>query len=219
MFYMAYIFITDTHRKEAEKHLMEKTGIQLRTPLDLLRNRPHGLQIAVGFLPELDFPLTIPGHVKPCGLILRSAPPVAESDPALATWLAKGPTVYINLGSICRVDEDQTVEMATAMKALISEYKKKSDPRPLQILWKLKKCGEFSVVETGSRVRAILGGEIDADQVRIVDWVVAEPISVLKSGHVVCSVHHGGANSFNEAVRLVSRFSSSHRIPELTRCT
>ncbi|KAK3294448.1 uncharacterized protein B0H64DRAFT_418347 [Chaetomium fimeti] len=36
--------------------------------------------------------------------------------------------------------------------------------------------------------------------VRIVDWLEAEPMAVLETGVVVCAVHHGGANSFLEAV-------------------
>ncbi|KAF5005078.1 hypothetical protein FDECE_8495 [Fusarium decemcellulare] len=199
LFYMAYIWITNRHRKETTRYLQDKMGVTLRTPIDLQKNRPEGLKIAVGFLPELDFQAILPNHVLPCGPILRSAPPIEESDPDLGRWLAKGPTVYINLGSLCQIDEQQTIEMARAIKAVIDKYQSTSTTSTLQVLWKLKAHEGFNV-QKDSRIRDIIGQNIDKDQVRIVDWVVAEPIAILQTGHVVCSVHHGGANSFNEAV-------------------
>ncbi|KAM5349409.1 hypothetical protein ACJ41O_005914 [Fusarium nematophilum] len=200
LLYLTYIFTTDPHRKEAEKYSLDNLGIKLRTPVDLLRNRPKGLKIVVGFLPELDFECVLPDHVLPCGPILLSAPPVSESDPELGEWLAKGPTVYINLGSMCRIDEQQMIQMASAIRILRDEFQSNKSTQPLQILWKLKVHGGFKVLEDGSKMREIIGKEIDTGLVRIVDWVMAEPISILHTDHVVCSVHHGGANSFNEAV-------------------
>jgi hydrogenase maturation factor len=49
-------------------------------------------------------------------------------------------------------------------------------------------------------VERVLGEEVKAGVVRVVDWLEAEPMAVLESGVVVCAVHHGGANSFLEAV-------------------
>ena len=49
-------------------------------------------------------------------------------------------------------------------------------------------------------VLSTLGPEWES-HVRITDWLIAEPISILKSGGIVCSVNHGGANSYFEAVR------------------
>ncbi|KAH6632190.1 hypothetical protein F5144DRAFT_593001 [Chaetomium tenue] len=46
----------------------------------------------------------------------------------------------------------------------------------------------------------VLGEEVRAGVVKVVDWLEAEPMAVLESGVVVCAVHHGGANSFLEAV-------------------
>ncbi|KAM0430037.1 hypothetical protein ACHAPT_006043 [Fusarium lateritium] len=198
LFYMVYIWITSRHRKETTAYLQNNLGMKLKTAVDLQQNRPEGVKIAVGFLPELDFVETLPEHILPCGPILRIASPIQESDPELGKWLANGPTVYINLGSMCKIDEQQAIEMAFAVKSVMDKYRILSK-RPLQVLWKLKTHETIDTKE-GSKMRGILGLEIEQDQVRIVDWVVAEPIAILQTGHVVCSVHHGGANSFNEAV-------------------
>ncbi|KAK3172949.1 hypothetical protein OEA41_006275 [Lepraria neglecta] len=135
-------------------------------------------------LPELDFQAILPPHVFPCGPIIRSAPPISDTEPGLERWLARGPTVYINLGSICLVTEDQASELAMAVKTVIDTVKKQSDAPQLQVLWKLKKCGEYRVLEAGSRIYEILGKEIQADLVRIVDWILAEPIALLQTGHI-----------------------------------
>lgn len=198
--YIAVLFVTNSHRRAVEKYLAEKTGATLRTPVDLLRNRPDGLQILVSTLPELDFPLEIPSHIIPCGPIVRMAPPLLDVDPELDDWLCKGSTVYINLGSMFQATEGQALEMAVALRALLDTPTGFPDKYQLQILWKLKRCGEYKVLEPESKIYKVLGKEIEADRVRIVDWVSADPIAILQTGHIACSVHHGGANSFNEAV-------------------
>ncbi|KAH6887504.1 glycosyltransferase family 1 protein [Thelonectria olida] len=209
--YGAITFARDKERRAVMKYLQAETGAQLRTPIDLLRNRPPSLKILVGTLPELDFPVIVPDHVLPCGPIIRQAPPLSESDPALQTWLAKGPTIYINLGSMCRLLEDDAVELASAVQVVMKKVNEQPGTSPLQVLWKLKKAGEYSASEAGSKLHNVLGKEMEADLVRISDWIQAEPISILRSGHVVCSIHHGGANSFSEAIRQVV-------LPQWTDC-
>lgn len=204
MFYVMYAishYLKDESRKATEKYLKETTGADLVTTLKIV-NRPHaGLKILVGSLPEFDFPLEKPDHLIPCGPILRHAPPLSESDPELLEWVKKAPTVYINLGSICHIEEPQGVELALALKQLIDAYSAKNPESPrIQVIWKLRKYGEWSH-EAGSRVYEILGKEIEEDQVRTVNWLKAEPVSLLNSGHVVCQVHHGGSNSFHEALK------------------
>ncbi|KAJ5104264.1 family 1 glycosyltransferase [Penicillium argentinense] len=194
-------FVTDKRRQPVEKYLAEKTGAALRTPVDLIQSRSQDLKILVSTFPELDFPLIIPEHVIPCGPILRNASPsVAEADPDLGNWLARAPTIYVNLGTICQIAEDQAMELALALKTVLDTLKKLPEAQNLQVLWKIKKLGEYSVSEPGCEIEKVLGECIRADSMRIVDWLQAEPISILQSGHVVCSIHQGGANSYNEAV-------------------
>jgi hypothetical protein len=49
-------------------------------------------------------------------------------------------------------------------------------------------------------VAALLRSDVQADRVRVTDGAAVEPLSVLRSGSVVCSLHHRGAISFLEAV-------------------
>jgi hypothetical protein len=139
---------------------------------------------------------------------------VARVDPELAGWLARGPpTLYVNLGSLCRLEEGRAVEMAGALKLVLERAGREGkgggggggsgSASGLQVLWKLKKHGEYETGEAGCRIHGVLGEEMERGVVRIVDWLVPEPIAVLESGNVVCAVHHGGANSFNEAVVYV----------------
>ncbi|KAK3378916.1 glycosyltransferase family 1 protein [Lasiosphaeria ovina] len=132
----------------------------------------------------VEFPLrVIPDHIIPCGPMIRPAKPVAKADPALATWLARGPTLYINLGTHMQFREEFATEMATAIRIIIDHAR--------SVLW---------LLTPGSAVHKILGRDIEKDAVRIVDWIEAEPTAVLETGSVICAVHHGGANSFLETL-------------------
>lgn len=206
MFYVMYaisIYLKDEGRKATEAYLKEKTGADLVTLLKIVNKPPPGLKILVGSLPEFDFPLNQPDHLIPCGPILRIAPPLSESDPELEKWLIKGPTVYINLGSICHIEEHQALEMAVAVRRLLDAGAKQNPNGPhLQILWKLRKYGEWEH-GPGSKFHELLGKEVEEDRIRTVHWLQAEPVSVLMSGHIVCQVHHGGSNSFHEALKYV----------------
>lgn len=52
-------------------------------------------------------------------------------------------------------------------------------------------------------IHRLLAAELASDQVRIVNWLKADPVSILESGHIVCSVHHGDSNTYREAIGLV----------------
>ncbi|OAQ96797.1 hypothetical protein LLEC1_06970 [Akanthomyces lecanii] len=97
--------------------------------------------------------------------------------------------------------EDRAVELAKGLNMAIGQIEGKTHlGPPLQVLWKLKKDGEYDATGTASKVRAAFGGKMDDDRIRIVDWLDSSPLAVLKSGNVVCAVHHGGASSYNEAI-------------------
>ncbi|OAA48786.1 3-hydroxyacid dehydrogenase/reductase [Cordyceps fumosorosea ARSEF 2679] len=153
---------------------------------------PPGLQILLASRPEVDFPFDVkPAHMIPCGPIIRPAPPVAEADPELAKWLARRPTVLVNLGTHASYDAQHARGMAGALDRMLKEAKGKGEA--LQVLWKLNgREGEDVKLEefTGRW----------GDAVKVVKWLDVEPSSILESGHVACSVNHGGANSFFEAI-------------------
>lgn len=183
-----------------EEHLAKQTKATLKTPVDLIRSPPPGLKILVGSIQELDYPVIPPSHIFPCGPIVRSARPLGDVDPELATWLSRRPTLYINLGSICHIEEERALELARGVVVVLEQAQLATSPTPgLQVLWKLSKFGQYST-DAGSNMHRVLNHWVDSGLIRIVDWLQPEPIAVLESGHVACIVHHGGANSFNEAV-------------------
>jgi hypothetical protein len=156
-------------------------------------------------IPETDFPCYVAPNVTPCGPILLPEPPISESDPKLLAWLKQGPTVLINLGSHIRMDDAMARGFAGGLKVLL-------DSRPdVQVLWKLKKIGGLGI-RPNDTLKSDEGGvtadslktienEIAAGRVRIEEWLSVDPVAVLQSGQVACSVHHGGSNSFHEALR------------------
>lgn len=159
---------------------------------------PEGLKVLLASRPEIDYPFDVkPENLIPCGPIVRPSMPIQDADTELAAWLAKGPTVLVNLGTHASYDEQHAKGMAGALDKLLEAGKK--GRKPLQVLWKLnKRSGSDPSGEMLQNFTSKWG-----DVVRVVSWLDVEPISILESGHVVCSVNHGGANSFFEAIRQV----------------
>lgn len=104
--------------------------------------------------------------------------------------------MYANLGTQFRLKPAEALEFSLALRDLLDAAGKN-----LQVLWKLKRATKgFSWDGEWKAVRDALLPEIEADRVRIVPWIEADPCAVLQSGHIVCSVHHGGASSHHEAL-------------------
>lgn len=180
--------------------------------------------VLINNLREIEFPWLGPllPSAVPVGPITKPFDPSLETrDPELAAWLKRGPTVFIALGTHCALDEAEALRMAGALrilfdraaKAVAADAKKGAKdgdakhPRGLdrlQVLWKLKQNlrDNKQAYETGkgSKIHAVLADMMDADRVRIVEWLEVEPGAVLASGRVVADVNHGGASSWNEAL-------------------
>jgi hypothetical protein len=135
-----------------------------------------------------DYDFFVPPHVTPCGPIIRPFELLAETNPELNVWLQQGPTVLINLGSHIVADQHLAAEFAAGIKMLL-------DRQPdIQVLWKLKiKDG------LGDALRMITN-EVEQKRVWIEPWLPAQPIAILMTGKIVCMVHHGGSNSYHEAI-------------------
>ena len=111
----------------------------------------------------------------------------------------------INLGSHIRMDKAMASEFAQGLKVLLDSMPE------VQVLWKLKNSGGLCIQRNaklesdGDHVRAgsleKIEKEIASGRVRVQEWLSVDPIAVLQSGYVACSVHHGGSNSFHEALR------------------
>ncbi|KAF6802332.1 udp-glucoronosyl and udp-glucosyl transferase family protein [Colletotrichum musicola] len=204
IFVFVFFMIFDGRARETRKHLTDETGARIFDQGELITAPPKDLKMLVASSPDLDFPLKyIPENVIPCGPIVKSVASVGDVDPELHNWLARGPTVLINLGSLSYTTEGQAVEMATAVAAVRRAWQRSGREGNLQFLWKLKRShggDAYEVHEKGCRIEEILRVDFDADAVRVMGWVKAEPYAVLQTGNVVCSVNHGGANSYWEAL-------------------
>ncbi|OJJ51180.1 hypothetical protein ASPZODRAFT_55950 [Penicilliopsis zonata CBS 506.65] len=138
--------------------------------------------------PEIDYPCHITERYIGCGPILRPFRSIAVESPDLAAWLAKAPTVLINLGSHVVYDAEGVRQCVEGIRVLLDC---RSD---VQVLWKMK---------TEAKSDVVLDELVDAsftERVRIESWLDVDPACILQSGNVICMVHHGGANSYNEAV-------------------
>ncbi|TQV99627.1 diacylglycerol o-acyltransferase [Cordyceps javanica] len=200
-FYMIYQILKEPGLAETKRYVEEKTGKPMRSLMNTGKSLPDNVKIFVGTLPELDFPLTSHPRIVTCGPIISEASPISVSDPKLAAWLANGPTIYVNLGSLFKLKEDRAVELAKGLNMAMDKLESKSAYGPhVQVLWKLKKDGEYDATGPDAAIRAAFCGKMDSDRVRIVDWLVSPPLAVLQSGSIACSIHHGGASSYNEAI-------------------
>ncbi|KAK1759120.1 hypothetical protein QBC47DRAFT_315170 [Echria macrotheca] len=213
-----YGLLTSTRVKNTTRILGQNVdpSIQLITAneLGVLRPAPPGLKVLCAISPDLDYPVRVlPPNLEPCGPIVRAVPSLGADEP-LNKWLLRRPTIYINLGTHMKASPEEGVEMALALRDVLDHAASSTsalandEQGEPQILWKLgRKTSrpgekiERDVFDGEWRgVLDVLTRDMDHDRVRITDWVEAEPKSILESGGVVCSISHGGANSFYEAL-------------------
>ena len=146
-------------------------------------------------LPETDFPFAvIPEDLLLCGPIIVPFDPLEESDPELVKWLDNGPTISINLGSHVVSNEKIAREVIGALRILLDHHARRGSSK-IQVLWKVRADGDVRKL-----IDDIIGKEIKEGRVKVVAWLDVEPVSLLQHPNVVCTVHHGGANSFYEGV-------------------
>ena len=165
---------------------LENTFAALRDP---------GVKYICPALPEIDFLFSvIPEELLLCGPIVLPFDPLEESDPGLVKWLDNGPTVLINLGSHVVSNEKIAREVVGAFRILL-DYHARQESSKIQVLWKVK-----ADEDVHKFIDENIGKEIKEGRVKVVAWLDAEPVSILQHPNVVCTVHHGGANSFYEGV-------------------
>lgn len=213
-FCQIYYAVTDRRVRALKAYVKRELGTDV-VSFDMLMFKPlPGQKVLVSNRPEIDFPLSfIPKHLTPCGPVIRPVPPVAEVDAELDAWLKRGPTVFISLGTHRSMEEDEALEMAATLRQLFEAAERAKGGSiggvsgQLQVLWKLKRAKPMRTptydVTPGTKVYRALQDLLEADRIRILDWVKPEPAAVLQSGTVVCSINHGGANSFHDAVTSV----------------
>ncbi|WWD00742.1 hypothetical protein V866_007677 [Kwoniella sp. B9012] len=184
LFFAIWLFLIDGKHKKLNK-ARNQAGYEGVLPLfdrDSISETSVICMSTVG----AELPLIIPDWVKCCGPIIQKSKKLAEVDPKSYEWCNLRPTVLVSLGTNLKYSEKDANEMLRSLRVLLGIRK------DIQVLWKLKKLGEYDLPE-------VVGDE-DPDRLRIVDWLEADPFSILQSGNVVCFVSHGGSNSYHEAL-------------------
>lgn len=139
-------------------------------------------------IPEASPPLVVPKEITECGPVVLDVANVQDESPELYRWLQRAPTILLNLGSLLKYDEARAKIMAQTIRLLL----KSTDH---QVLWKFGKLGDYS-----DEFLQPLQEFIDNGRCHLNYWLDVEPAALLRSGLVVLSVHHGGANCFHEAL-------------------
>ncbi|KAL1739036.1 glycosyltransferase family 1 protein [Schizophyllum fasciatum] len=155
--------------------------------LECLRVAPDRAYITPG-VREVDLPFKKPATLHLCGPISNDFKSLSESDPELAHWLDRAPTVMMIMGTHFDYDEPLARRVLNGLLDGV-------DP-DMQILWKVPNRKELDRV-----FDELLPTAHDRARVRAVTWFEAEPAAILEHGNVVAYVHHGGANSYFECTR------------------
>jgi hypothetical protein len=151
----------------------------------------------------------IPPNVTCVGPMSISLGPAEEQDPELVAWLRKAPTVFINMGTAYSWMELQATPMVQAISRLLQDTN-------LQFLWKFRREGEgwehlYNMTEAvySDEFDTIAQTLFESERVKMESWFTVDPVSILETGQIVASVHHGGSGLFHEAIGYVPRSVST----------
>ncbi|KAJ2989437.1 hypothetical protein NUW58_g3464 [Xylaria curta] len=147
-------------------------------------------------LPGASIPVdVVPQSVTLTGPIILSLASAEEKKSELFEWLARAPTVLIALGSLFVWSEAHATAMA---QAIADTLLARSD---LQVLWKFVKLPyDMKGTTYGDDFMAPLLPFLENGRLKMVPWLDIQPVSLLETGHIVASVHHGGAGCYHEAL-------------------
>jgi len=181
---LIYKLATSTEISKLVKH-RNAHGLPGWLPVKTVATRASHI-ISAG-VPETDIPLILPDNVALYGPIVLDTDPIETADPELNQWLNRGETVMMCMGTHFHYSESQ-------VKAIIDGFLSAITPDSnTQFLWKLSNKSKFEKV-----IGEALKNGKDRERFRIVDWLDADPASIMKHPNVVVYVHHGGANTYFE---------------------
>ncbi|KAM0246292.1 hypothetical protein ACHAQJ_010264 [Trichoderma viride] len=189
IYQQAYILakVLTSSNIRGKRSWLQEQGLKDAITLPESRN-PNVPWIAMSF-PEAELPLEyIPDNIRVAGPLVLDAAPAEVQSAELANWVKKAPTMLINLGSAVTYDERMARVMVDAIIPVL-------EAEDVQILWKMRKEGEFSDDFLVPAKKYIEDGRL-----RLESWLEVDPTSLYKTGDIVASVHHGGANCFYETV-------------------
>ena len=180
---LAFIYKLVTSPKISELTKYRNThGLQGQFPVHTAGDR--AAHIICPGLRELEYPLVIPDTLGLYGPIVLDANPVEVVDPELDRWLGRRETVVMCMGTHFHYTESQVTAIANGFLGAINHNSN------IQFLWKLSDKAKFE-----NLIKGVLE---DKERFRIVDWIEANPASIMKHPNVIAYIHHGGANSYYE---------------------
>jgi len=183
---IALIWMTETSPEVTELNKYRNAhGLSGRLPMESAATR--AVHVICPGVRETDFPLVIPDYLGLYGPIVLDTTPVDISDPELNIWLNRGETVLMCMGSHFCYTESQ---VKAVINGFLSAVPHNSN---IQFLWKLPKKSDFKDL-----LEEALEEPRDKDRFRVVEWLQADPASIMKHPNVVVWIHHGGANSYFE---------------------
>jgi hypothetical protein len=182
---LIYKVVTSPEVSEFIKYRNEH-GLPGRIPMDTAPAR--AVHIVCPGLRELDYPLVVPDTLGLYGPIVLDTNPVEVVDPELNRWLDKRETVMMCMGTHFHYTESQ-------VKAIINGFLSAANhDTNTQFFWKLSDKARFEDL-----IEEALQHPKDKERFKIVDWIEADPASIMKHPNVIAYIHHGGANSYYEA--------------------
>jgi hypothetical protein len=180
----------------AKRAFLQENGIAdpLRFYALHREDTPWFSQHTEGAARPVDF---IPPNVTCTGPMSVSLGSAKDQDPALLEWLTRAPTVLVNMGSNYIWPERQATAMAKAIGSLL-------ETTDLQFIWKLKSDESPTMnVLLSDQFETIVKPLLESGRLKIERWLTVDPTALLETGHIVASVHHGGAGNYHEAIGYV----------------
>ncbi|KAF3136148.1 hypothetical protein TWF703_005793 [Orbilia oligospora] len=182
IFFTFFAAIKNSSKRKAIDKRRKAMGLKGPHPILDLEGAPQ----ITPCLPEIDYPFKFNDEIiTNCGPIIF--PSSIKPDDPLLVWIKRAPTVLINLGTHCNFYEKHATEVLQGIRTVIDKLPN------VQILWKWKEVESHAEL-----VEKFFGKE--ESRVKIVRWLENSPMDLLNTGDIVCNVHHGGANSFYEAL-------------------
>jgi hypothetical protein len=146
-------------------------------------------------IPELDYDGRQPPLLYPVGPMLLPSPPLGQADSDLDAWI-DGPrsdrafTITFSLGSQLALDKSKAEDVLRVFEALLAEQTE------TRVYAKIMRMGDYDLPLLDNLER-----RFGKDRLRVVEWMMSDPIALLRTGKVDLAIHHGGSNSYHEALR------------------
>jgi len=113
--YVVWTIVSQQGRAALHQGLLDRGIAEPVTFFDVYK---HGAPVLVSQLMEAEYPMPVPSHVTPVGPVYKSSASVSVVGPSLAQWLARKPSILINLGSHIRYTAIQTRAISAAIALL-----------------------------------------------------------------------------------------------------